>query len=53
MKQRAPRKEGELHLQIAVVNYLRMLKGNLLFNGCAGGVWTSMAQGSKLKFRWL
>ena len=48
MIRKAPRKQPEYNLQKAVVNYLRMLKGNLLFNGSAGGVWTSKAQGNKL-----
>ena len=49
MRKKAPRKEGELHLQIAVVNYLRMLKGNILFNGSAGGIRTSITQARKMK----
>ena len=49
MRKKAPRKEGELHLQIAVVNYLKMLKGNILFNGSAGGVRTSIKQAVKMK----
>jgi len=49
MKQRAPRKDHEFHLQVAVVNYLRMLKGNILFNGSAGGIRTSIKQARKMK----
>ena len=48
LQPRAPRKEYEFHLQVAVVNYLRMLKGNILFNGSAGDIRTSIKQAKKV-----
>jgi len=49
MRQKATRKQPEYNLQKAVVNYLRMLKGNILFNGSAGGIRTSITQARKMK----
>ena len=43
------RREHEFDLQVAVVNYLRSQKEDLLFNGSAGGIRTSLSQGKKMK----
>ena len=43
------RTDHEFQLQVAVVNYLRCQKGDLLFNGSAGGIRTSLSQGKKMK----
>jgi len=49
IKARSPRKESELQLQIAVVRYLQMQPREILFNGSAGGIRTSMSQAKKMK----